>query len=149
MNREQLHVHIERLLNSYQKATGSELIPIPSRAHVFETIDQAPFALLSHGTEEDPVLNYGNRTALRLWEMDWDRFTSTPSRLTAEPAIQEARDRLMADVRQRGYTDAYTGVRVSSTGRRFQIEEAVVWNVTDEDGRYIGQAAVFKSWTEL
>jgi len=116
MNREKLNVHIERLLNSYEKATGSELIPIPSGAHVFQTIDQAPFALLSHGTEEDPVLNYGNRTALRLWEMDWNRFTSTPSRQTAEPANQEAREKLMADVRLRGYTDAASKSKMRLSG---------------------------------
>lgn len=36
--------------------------------------------VLSHGTQEDPVLNYANALGLKLWEMDWERLTSTPSR---------------------------------------------------------------------
>jgi len=30
---------------------------------------EAPFVLISHGTEDDPILNYGNRVALWLWQM--------------------------------------------------------------------------------
>jgi hypothetical protein len=37
--------------------------------------------VLSHGTEEDPILNYGNGAALALWEMDFGQLTSIPSRL--------------------------------------------------------------------
>ncbi|GIO15960.1 MEKHLA domain-containing protein [Cohnella xylanilytica] len=149
MDRREMDVHIRRLLDSYRRWTGEELAPELAGRDPAAEINEAPFALLSHGTEEDPILNYGNRTALRLWEMDWDSFTSTPSRLTAEPLAREERERFMDDVRIRGYSDGYSGVRVSRTGRRFRIEQAVVWNVTDEDGRYIGQAASFRKWTDL
>ena len=49
-----------------------------------EKIFHAPFVLVAHGTEADPVLNYGNAAALALWEMSWEELTRTPSRLTAE-----------------------------------------------------------------
>ena len=45
----------------------------------------APFVVVSHAESGDPILNYGNRQALDLWEMTWAEFTATPSRLTAEP----------------------------------------------------------------
>lgn len=42
-------------------------------------------SIVSHGTETDPVFWFANRAAQGLWEMDWARFTRTPSRLSAEP----------------------------------------------------------------
>ncbi|WP_246066852.1 MEKHLA domain-containing protein [Paenibacillus koleovorans] len=99
--------------------------------------------VLSHGLEPDPILNYGNAAALELWEMDWATFTQTPSRLTAEPLGREARERFMQQVRRDGYVAEYTGIRVSATGRRFYIVDALVWNLLDEDGAPYGQAAAF------
>jgi hypothetical protein len=45
--------------------------------------------------------------------------------------------------------DDYSGVRVSKSGRRFRIERAIVWNLTDAAGTHCGQAASFDRWTPL
>ena len=62
------------------------------------------------GTEVDPVLNYGNRTALQLWEMTSEQFVVTPSRLTAELTHREARERLLEATMREGYVDGYEGI---------------------------------------
>jgi hypothetical protein len=103
--------------------------------------------VVSHGTEADPILNYGNRTALDLWEMTWEQLTKTPSRLTAEPVNRAERERMLEQARLRGFIDTYRGVRVSGTGRRFLVNNAVIWNVLDERRERIGQAATFSRWT--
>ena len=59
---------------------------------------QAPFVVVSHADSDDPILNYGNRQALDLWEMDWPEFTATPSRLTAEPVNRDERARMLRRV---------------------------------------------------
>jgi len=41
----------------------------------------APYVVVSHGTQDDPILNYGNRVALNLWDLPFENFTKTPSRL--------------------------------------------------------------------
>lgn len=53
-----------------------------------EELFAAPFVIVSHDTQADPVLNYGNRAALTLWEMSWEELTRTPSRLTVEPVAR-------------------------------------------------------------
>jgi len=113
--------------------------------YVFE----APFVLVSHGTEDDPVLNYGNQAALALWEMSWEELTRTPSRLTAEEPNREERAKLLEAVTQRGFIDDYSGIRISKTGRRFQISRATVWNLISEKGEPCGQAAMFDEWKFL
>lgn len=148
-NGEWLERHSRLIMGSYRALTGKALIESGRAERASDLLYEAPFALLSHGTEEDPMLNYGNRTAQTLWEMDWRSFTRMPSRLTAEPMQREVREAFMEDVRQKGYSDGYEGVRISSNGRRFRIEQAVVWNLIDEKGAYRGQAAMFPSWTWL
>jgi hypothetical protein len=132
---------------------GSTLLPAhagsETGAPFAEKIYHAPFVLVSHGMEAEPVLNYGNAAALALWEMSWDELTRTPSRLTAEAPNREERARLLAAVTQRGFIDNYSGVRISKTGRRFRISCATVWNLLTGDGHPCGQAAMFDRWEFL
>jgi hypothetical protein len=114
-----------------------------------EALFVAPFVVVSHGTEPDPILNYGNQAALDLWEMTWERLICMPSRQTAEPVNQEERARMLRQVEAQGYYDRYRGVRISATGRRFLVEEAIVWTVMDEQGLRLGQAATFSRWSRL
>lgn len=119
-------------------------IPTLARA-LYET----PRVVVAHGTEADPILNYGNRAALTLWEMNWEALIRTPSRLTAEPIAREERARLLTEVTRNGYIADYAGVRISSSGRRFRIVQATVWNLVDDNGRPAGQAASFDRWEFL
>ena len=139
--------HVALLRASLRALTGRELVdPGLAPVEAARAIWEAPFVVLSHGTEADPVLRYGNRAALALFEMSWDELTRTPSRLTAEAPDRAERARLLAQVSARGYVDDYSGVRVSRTGRRFCIARATVWNLVGPDGRPAGQAATFADW---
>ena len=142
--------HVQVLLDSFARLLGRELIPrVGSIEEQAERLFHAPFVVVSHGTEADPVLNYGNAAALALWEMDFATLTQTPSRLTAEPVHRDERARLLERTLRDGYVDDYAGIRISSTGRRFRIEQAVVWNLVDAAGVHRGQAATFDRWTPL
>jgi hypothetical protein len=69
-----------------------------------------------------------------------------PSRLTAEAPNRADRERLLAEVTARGFIDDYAGVRITSTGQRFLIQQATVWNLIDAAGQRRGQAATFQQW---
>lgn len=114
-----------------------------------EALKRAPFALLAHDTAPDPVFVYGNDRALALFDTTWDELTAMSSRLSAEPDDRDERADLLARVERTGWTDGYRGVRVSRRGRRFLVEDALVWNVLDPEGRLVGQAACLPRWTYL
>lgn len=136
--------HSQRLLHSFQHWTGRSLLNASgSPTEIAQQLFEAPFVLVSHGTEPDPVFNYGNRRALELWELDWEQFTRMPSRKTAEPMVQEERDRLLAETAIKGFVSNFSGVRISSTGKRFQIEDGIIWNILDEQNQRCSQAAVY------
>ena len=138
------------LLNSYVYWTKNELLkrdgtPLTQAERLFDYSQ----IVVSHGIQIDPVLNFGNRAALRLWEMDWEQFTRTPSRLTAEPMNREERSRMLAQAQNQGYISDYRGIRISSTGKRFLINQAIIWTVQDTNGATVGQAATFSDWQLL
>lgn len=142
--------HTLCLARSFRKWTGRELAPGQLSAdELAARIFNAPFVVVSHGMEPDPVLNYGNRAALALWEMSWDEFIRTPSRLTAEPAKRDERAKVMETVARQGFFENYSGIRVSKTGRRFEISAAMIWNLISETGQLQGQAATFSEWKFL
>ena len=138
------------LLDSYRHCVGRELM---ERVHGAEAqaraLFTAPIVVVSHGMQDDPILNYGSQLALTLWEMTWEQLVHTPSRLTAEPVNRTERESMLERARTQGYIDNYRGVRISSSGRRFLIEQALVWNVFDQAGHRRGQAATFSRWTFL
>lgn len=141
---------IQQLLDSHCHWIGRHLIDRAGTAtEQAQRLFHAPFVVVSHGMEQDPLLNYGNQAALDLWEMPWEQLVGTPSRRTAEPVNQDERDRLLRLVREQGYCDQYCGVRISAAGRRFLVEGALVWNVLDREGMHRGQAAMFSRWTRL
>ena len=142
--------HTAFLLHSFRHWTGRDLIPSTgSPEERARRLFDAPFVVISHGIEADPVLNYGNQAALALWEMTREEFTKMPSRSTAEPMEQAERAKLLTEVSKKGFMDGYGGIRISKTGRRFRVENATVWNLLDERDRYRGQAATFSRWTYL
>jgi hypothetical protein len=145
-----LGTHAELLISSYRHLTGKDLVEKGlTGTEKYRALYDAPFGVVSHNTEPDPLFNYGNRTALRLFQMDWSTFTGLPSRKSAAPENRAERERLLARVARDGFIDDYRGVRISSTGLRFRIENATVWNVLNRKGVYCGQAAVFFNWTAL
>ena len=138
------------LLNSYRRFVGEELIARDgSNEDESRALFDAPFVVVSHGTQTDPILNYGNQAALNLWEMDLATLLQTPSRMTAEPVHRDERARLLERTSRDGFVDDYRGIRIASTGRRFLIEKAIVWNLVNDAGDRVGQAATFSDWVFL
>lgn len=143
-------VRQSRLLSdSYRQLTGRDLLKTNPLVSLAEALFEAPFVLVSHDTRKDPVFNYGNRMALALFDLGWFGFTQLPSRKSAETPHRTEREELLARASQFGYIDDYTGVRISSSGKRFRIEKATIWNLLDEKNEYRGQAAVFSHWTPI
>lgn len=142
--------HAELILSSLLRMTGRNLVdPALSDKERYRSLFEAPFAVVSHNTEVDPVFNYGNKVALELFEMKWVDFINLPSRLSAEQQNRDERQRLLARVTEYGFIDDYKGVRISSSGKRFLVDDSIVWNMIDENGIYRGQAAVLYKWSKL
>lgn len=142
--------HVQLLLDSFQKAVGRNLIVRTENPILdLQFIENADFVLISHNNDPDPILTYGNPKALELWEMSWNEFTSTPSKETAEEENRRMREEMLEQAKVQGYFDNYEGVRVSKNGKRFRIKDALIWNLVDENGNQVGQAAVFERYDYL
>ncbi|MEK0445139.1 MAG: hypothetical protein RLZZ399_460 [Verrucomicrobiota bacterium] len=143
-----LSAHVALLQDSFFRLTGRRLGGAPTDLSA-EALYHAPFVVLSHDTQLEPVFTYGNLCAQRLFEMDWSTLTRLPSRLSAELPNQAERARLLHQVHLQGYIDHYEGVRISKTGKRFLVRNATVWNLLTPTGEPAGQAATFRQWDPL
>ncbi|TCM22003.1 MEKHLA domain-containing protein [Novosphingobium sp. PhB165] len=132
---------IALVAESFERLLGKPLVAIGGDP--VEALWQAPFAVVAHGTEPDPLFFFGNAAALAAFECDAAQFVGMPSRLSAEAPLREERQRLLDRVTTQGFIDDYAGVRISAKGRRFRIGPAVVWNLMDGAGLCHGQAATF------
>ena len=138
------------LVGSHARLVGVPLLPEDigddDTARARWLYEDAPFCLLAHNTEADPRFVYANRAAQACFEYGWDEFTGLPSRLSAEAPERAERQRLLDAVARDGFIGDYRGIRIARSGRRFWIENAVVWQLIDEAGTLHGQAAAFRDW---
>ena len=136
--------HARLLTESYHALLGRPLFDGTAK-----DLYHAPIVVLSHTTDADPILNYGNLAAQRLWQLSWDELTALPSRQTAEPMEQAQRDAMFAQMRSKGFIENYHGIRIGSTGQRFEIKNAIIWTLHDNSGQKRGEAACFRDVTLL
>lgn len=141
--------HVARVVAAFARVTGGDLVAEAGLdpAALGKSAWEGNFALLTH--DDNAVLNYANRFALDLWEMDWETMLRTPSRDTAPEDDRASRALVMAEVERNGFVRGYRGRRVSRTGRLFLIENATVFTLTDEKGAGFGAGAFFRSYTPL
>lgn len=112
------------------------------------------------GTEARRTAARHSLTAVRACPAapDHRRSPTHPAELSQDdPAIQSERTQFLTNVKEKGFSDGYQGIRVTSKGRRFRIENVTLWTVSTgkaagmegEQGKILGQAATFREFTWL
>ncbi|MEL1250761.1 MEKHLA domain-containing protein [Aurantiacibacter gilvus] len=129
---------LDLLLSSYERLVGQPL------AASSDELWHNPAAVVAHGTEDDPLFCYGNACALTLFKMRAGAFVGMPSQQSAEPEHQDERAAMLARLEADDVVTGYSGVRIAADGSRFRINDAVIWNIRDENGGLHGQAAWFE-----
>ena len=139
------------LTQSYRRSLGEELAP-PGMAKTEAArwlYESAPFVLLAHNTEPDPVFIYGNKAAQHRFEYAWDELIQLPSRLSAAAPDRDERaafiERMKTDACFRGYR----GLRIAKSGRQFWIENATLWQLVDDEARVHGLAAMIRTTVDV
>jgi len=139
------------ILQSHQASFERPLLASGDPEHQAQELFACPTVLLAHdgsnpGSDPGPRLIYANAAALQLWERPWRELVGLPSRLTAEPQERKGRARMLVLAREQHAIQGYSGVRISSSGRRFQIRNARLWTLWTAAGEPCGQAAAFSDW---
>ena len=129
------------IAGSYLRLTGTALVPSGRGAAWLYC--EAPFALLAHDVGPSPRFTYANLAAQACFEYSWSEMVGMQSQFSAEPAGRAERQRLLDAVQRDGLVRGYRGLRIAKSGRRFSIEDGVIWQLTDEHGVVRGQAARF------
>ncbi len=145
-----LKEYITLITKSLKKLANIEIVDFSlSMEEQAKQAFNADYVLLAHNGSSDPTFNYANQTALDLFEMPWEEFIGMPSKYSAESDERGTREAFLAEVAEKGYSKNYSGIRISKTGKRFEIKNVMLWNVYDADNNRIGQAALFCEYEYL
>lgn len=139
------------LVESYRRLLGENppFLP-PGAPHTPSWLyAEAPMCVLAHNTHPDPRFIYANRAAQALLEYSWDEITSLQSRFSAEAPERAERQRLLEKVDRDGFATGYSGVRIAKSGRRFVIEDGILWQLREREGTLRGVAATFARWRDI
>jgi hypothetical protein len=128
---------------------GSSFARLTGRALCAGDLWNAPLAVVAHDTANPPRFFYGNRLALDLFRMTAAQFIGLPSFNSAEPGLREERAQIFVKLEADDVVTGYSGVRIAADGTRFEIKDAVIWNLVDAHGQRHGQAAAIANWTIL
>ncbi len=112
-----------------------------------ESFDECPLPIASH--DINGIFNYLNKAALSLFNVSIEEVIGKPTTMTAPDSEQKERNRLLKQVNSEGFINNYKGIRVTSDGKLFQIEDATIWNVIDEKSHKIGQAVIIYKSNKL
>jgi PAS domain-containing protein len=135
------------ITGSFRRLLGRELAsPLADMEWLYY---RAPFVVLAHDGGADPRFIYANQAAQTCFEYSANELIGLPSRLSAEAEERAARQLLLDRVSRDGFIADYSGIRIAKSGRRFRIENAIVWQLIDADGTHHGQAATFSEWHDI
>jgi len=135
------------LLDSFERFLHRPLVNREGTiAEQAQRLFHAPAVVVAHGTQTDPILCFANQAALDLWEADLQEMLKMPSRRTAEPTERSERAEMLQRGLATGFLEDYQGIRITTSGKRFQIDNAIIWNLMDGAGKRKGQAATFTNW---
>lgn len=142
--------YIHQITSSLKKLANIEIVDFSlSLEEQAKQAFTSDYVLLAHNASDEPIFNYANETALELFEMTWEEFTNMSSKHSAESDERVEREKFLAEVREKGYSKDYSGIRISKTGKRFKIKNVILWNVYDSENNRIGQAALFDEYEYL
>ena len=140
------HAFFKLLTESFRRIVGVSLVN--EELGPDWLYHEAPFVVVAHNTDADPRFIYANKAGQNCFEYPWDEFVTLPSRLSAELPNRAERQRLLDAVTRNGFISDYRGLRIAKSGRRFWIEDGIVWQLVDRDGIRCGQAATFSRWKD-
>ena len=114
---------------------------------MIESFNECSFPIASH--DLNGFFNYLNKAALLLFKVTLDQVIGQPTTMTAPESEQKERNQLLNQVNSHGFIDNYKGIRVTSDGELFQIEDATIWNVVDKNSYKMGQAVIIYKSNKL
>jgi hypothetical protein len=132
--------------DSLQRLTGKSLLDYVEDENITtlsQIHDSERYAVLSHGTQDDPIYCYFNQAALLQFQWTEEEVYFLPSRYSApDGADRTARQ---ADVQQAlkdDFKELTSVIRQTKHGDLFEMVNVVLWNVYNGT-QLVGQTAIY------
>jgi len=137
--------------NSLESLTGKTIMDYMTNTNMTtleEIHNEEQYAFLSHGSQDDPIFCYFNKAALDMFQYDpGTEMYHLPSRYSAPSGAARASRQVTIDGTANsvdlGYYYLPPVIRQVKNGDLYEISDILLWNVLDDDGYLVGQAAIY------
>lgn len=130
--------------DSLKKAHGLSLLELMDVENIQDVHTHKRYAVLSHGTQEDPVFCYSNVAAREAFQYTEDELYQLPSRYSAPGGGERnSRQSIMDDVSNNNIWIIPSGIRQRKDKSLFEFRDVILWNVYNDRGIRLGQTAVY------
>jgi hypothetical protein len=130
--------------DSLQKLTGKSLLDrMDGVTSIQEVHSCSRYAVLSHGTQQDPIFKYFNDAAFLVFQFSEDEVYKLPSRYSAPGEVRDQRASLVKKVVSEQVKTIPEAIRQMKSGRKIRLKDVLLWNVFDSGGTRVGQTAMF------
>jgi hypothetical protein len=131
--------------DSLKKARGVSLLDYIHVDCIADVHSHERYAVVSHGTQDDPIFCYANAATLATFQYSEEEFYQLPSRKSAPTVGGERnnRQKIMKDVDNNQVWDIPSGIRQRKDGSLFEFRDVILWNVYTDKGQRVGQCAVY------
>ncbi|CEM07999.1 unnamed protein product [Vitrella brassicaformis CCMP3155] len=147
------------IVRSYRHFAGRPLLSDDENGMSDEQLTRAlyesPVVVAAHdftGGSAAPVFTYANQKGLDVFETNWHHFVGCPSFKSADDTRFHERLALLQECLEKGCVRV-NAIRQSFTGRLFQIQDGLLFNLLDTPGgataTTVGQAVAFATWQYL
>ena len=138
---------IELIASSYFRQARRPLVQ--KSDDVIAALWAAPCAILAHYRVPNTDFHFANRCALDVYESDYIGFSAQFQEALPHKDQRDRQSELFSSAIPTGGMSKYSGNLVSCRGNRFRVQHALTWPLIDEDGEYLGTAAMFDLWFAL
>jgi MEKHLA domain len=130
--------------NSLAQAHNQSLLEMMKVDSIEQVHTHKRYAVLSHGTQDDPIFCYSNVAARDAFQYTEHEFYQLPSRYSAPGGgDRQSRQKIMEDADNANYWIIPHGIRQRKDDSLFEFRDVILWNVYNPQGVRVGQSAVY------
>jgi hypothetical protein len=141
---EDVNTWIQWSSNSLKQVYNQSLLELMRIDSIEQVHTHTRYAVLSHGTQDDPIFCYSNVAARDAFQYTEDEFYQLPSRYSAPGGgDRQSRQKIMEDANNSNLWIIPHGIRQRKDGSLFEFRDVILWNVYNPQGVRVGQSAVY------
>lgn len=127
---------------SYKESFNDTLVPFLDAHDLVLKLHHAPYPLFAYDGNDSPKYTYMNLAAQRLFKVTQEEVEHLSVTETTAETLRKNLLNFILEVKSKKRYVSYSGLRITTTGEQFRLENAYLWAIYNNQKQYIGQGCM-------